>query len=157
MNSGKYYIVSFSLQDLKTAVGKLHFPIKGFRQHDSLQFLLLLLFECMRSLVREWLHFIWQNSKPQSFIPAATKLWNELPSEVVECNELWEFKVGTNKFLIELNSGTWFLCIVLFYCIYSFFLLCLLFYYLFLPDSVTCWSLLIDSLTFLMGFGSCIE
>ena len=40
----------------------------------------------------------------RSFIPAAIKLWNELPSEVVESEELQEFKMLTNRFLIELET-----------------------------------------------------
>ena len=33
------------------------------------------------------------------FIPATTKLWNELPSMIVEATELQKFKIGTNAFL----------------------------------------------------------
>ena len=40
----------------------------------------------------------------RSFIPATVKLWNELPSEVVESEELQEFKMLTNRFLIELDA-----------------------------------------------------
>ena len=34
----------------------------------------------------------------RSFVPAATKLWNELPSSVVESQELQMFKSGVNTF-----------------------------------------------------------
>ena len=34
------------------------------------------------------------------FIPATTKLWNELPSMIVEATELQKFKIGTNSFLL---------------------------------------------------------
>ena len=37
----------------------------------------------------------------RSFIPASTRCWNDLPSEVVECLELQKFKVGANKFLLD--------------------------------------------------------
>ena len=37
----------------------------------------------------------------RSFIPNTTKLWNELPSVVVESLELQKFKVGANAFLID--------------------------------------------------------
>ena len=36
----------------------------------------------------------------RSFIPSTTKLWNELPSGVVESLELQRFKMGANAFLI---------------------------------------------------------
>ena len=42
----------------------------------------------------------------RSFIPAAIKQWNELPSEIVESEELQEFKIGANRFLLELNADT---------------------------------------------------
>ena len=42
----------------------------------------------------------------RSFIPAAIKQWNELPSEIVESEELQEFKIGVNRFLLELNADT---------------------------------------------------
>ena len=34
------------------------------------------------------------------FIPATTKLWNELPSMIVEATELQKFKIGANAFLL---------------------------------------------------------
>ena len=34
----------------------------------------------------------------RSFIPATTKLWNELPSHAVESQELQKFKIGVNSF-----------------------------------------------------------
>ena len=34
------------------------------------------------------------------FIPATTKLWNELPSMIVEATELQKFKIGTNAFIL---------------------------------------------------------
>lgn len=36
----------------------------------------------------------------RSFIPAVTKLWNDLPNRVVESVELQKFKVGANAFLL---------------------------------------------------------
>ena len=36
------------------------------------------------------------------FIPATTKLWNELPSMIVEATELQKFKIGANAFLCPL-------------------------------------------------------
>ena len=45
---------------------------------------------------------IMQYSK--SFIPTASTLWNELPSEVVESEEHQELKLGTNRFLVGLNT-----------------------------------------------------
>ena len=38
------------------------------------------------------------------FIPAATKLWNKLPSMIVEATELQEFKVGGNAFLLGVDG-----------------------------------------------------
>ena len=40
----------------------------------------------------------------RSFIPGTTKLWNELPSVVVESLELQKFKVGANAFLMNRHS-----------------------------------------------------
>ena len=37
----------------------------------------------------------------RSFIPATTKLWNDLPSHVVECQDLQKFKLGANAFLLR--------------------------------------------------------
>ena len=37
----------------------------------------------------------------RSFIPATTKLWNSLPSLVVESTELQKFKLGVNSFLLD--------------------------------------------------------
>ena len=38
------------------------------------------------------------------FIPATTKLWNELPSMIVEATELQKFKIGANTFLIGVDG-----------------------------------------------------
>ena len=38
------------------------------------------------------------------FIPAATKLWNELPSMIVEASELQKFKLGANAFLLGVDD-----------------------------------------------------
>ena len=38
------------------------------------------------------------NQYQRSFIPAATRLWNELPSHIVESQELQRFKTGVNDF-----------------------------------------------------------
>ena len=38
------------------------------------------------------------------FIPAATKLWNELPSMIVEATELQKFKIGANAFLLGVDG-----------------------------------------------------
>ena len=38
------------------------------------------------------------------FIPAATKLWNELPSMTVEATELQKFKLGANAFLLGVDG-----------------------------------------------------
>ena len=40
------------------------------------------------------------------FIPATTKLWNELPSMIVEARELQKFKIGANAFLLGVD-GLW--------------------------------------------------
>ena len=40
------------------------------------------------------------NQYSRSFVPAITKLWNGLPSSVVESVELQKFKLGTNTFLL---------------------------------------------------------
>ena len=37
----------------------------------------------------------------RSFIPAATKLWNVLPTHVVEIRDLQKFKSGVNNFFIR--------------------------------------------------------
>ena len=37
------------------------------------------------------------------FIPATTKLWNELPSMIVEATELQKFKIGANAFLLGVD------------------------------------------------------
>ena len=37
----------------------------------------------------------------RSFIPSVTRLWNELPSHIVESLELQNFKVGSNSFLLR--------------------------------------------------------
>ena len=37
------------------------------------------------------------------FIPATTRSWNGLPGAVVECSDLQKFKVGANKFLLEVR------------------------------------------------------
>ena len=42
----------------------------------------------------------------KSYIPVATKVWNELSSEVVESMELQIFKVRANRFLVGLNADT---------------------------------------------------
>ena len=41
------------------------------------------------------------NQYSRCFIPAATKLWNTLPSAVVESVDIQRFKVGANSFLIN--------------------------------------------------------
>ena len=38
------------------------------------------------------------------FIPATTKLWNELPSVIVEATELQKFKIGANAFLLGVDG-----------------------------------------------------
>ena len=38
------------------------------------------------------------------FIPAATKLWNELLSMIVEATELQKFKIGTHAFLLGVDG-----------------------------------------------------
>ena len=38
------------------------------------------------------------------FIPASTRLWNDLPGAVVECLDLQKFKVDANKFLVGRHS-----------------------------------------------------
>ena len=38
------------------------------------------------------------------FIPATTKLWNELPSMIVEATELQKFKIGANAFLLGMDG-----------------------------------------------------
>ena len=38
------------------------------------------------------------------FIPATTKLWNELPSMLVEATELQKFKIGANAFLLGVDG-----------------------------------------------------
>ena len=38
------------------------------------------------------------------FIPATTKLWNELPSMIVEATELQKFKLGANAFLLGVDG-----------------------------------------------------
>ena len=38
------------------------------------------------------------------FIPATTKLWNELPSMIVEATELQKFKNGANAFLLGVDG-----------------------------------------------------
>ena len=38
------------------------------------------------------------------FIPATTKLWNELPSMIVEATELQKFKLGANAFLLGMDG-----------------------------------------------------
>ena len=35
------------------------------------------------------------------FIPATTRLWNELPSCIVESQELQRFKTGVNRYLLS--------------------------------------------------------
>ena len=37
------------------------------------------------------------------FIPAATKLWNDHPSMIVEAVELQKFKLGANAFLLDVD------------------------------------------------------
>ena len=37
----------------------------------------------------------------RSFLPATTKLWNSLPSFIVESPELQKFKLGANAFLLN--------------------------------------------------------
>ena len=44
------------------------------------------------------------------FIPATTKLWNELPSMTVEATELQKFKLGANAFLLGVD-GLWWLVV----------------------------------------------
>ena len=78
----------------------------------------------------------------RGFIPATTKLWNELPSMIVEATELQKFKLGANAFLLGVD-GLWspicpsafytFLILLTFYLVLSNFLslfVCL-FYFLF--------------------------
>ena len=38
------------------------------------------------------------------FIPATTKLWNELPSIIVETTNLQKFKVGANAILLGVDG-----------------------------------------------------
>ena len=38
------------------------------------------------------------------FIPATTKLWNELPSMIVKATELQKFKIGANAFLVGVDG-----------------------------------------------------
>ena len=38
------------------------------------------------------------------FIPATTKLWNELPSTIVEATKLQKFKIGANAFLLGVDG-----------------------------------------------------
>ena len=38
------------------------------------------------------------------FIPATTKLWNKLPSMIVEATELQKFKIGANAFLLGVDG-----------------------------------------------------
>ena len=38
------------------------------------------------------------------FIPATTKLWNELPSMIAEATELQKFKIGANAFLLGVDG-----------------------------------------------------
>ena len=38
------------------------------------------------------------------FIPATTKLWNELPSMIVEATELQKSKIGANAFLLGVDG-----------------------------------------------------
>ena len=38
------------------------------------------------------------------FIPATTKLWNELPDMIVETTELQKFKIGANAFLLGVDG-----------------------------------------------------
>ena len=49
--TGKYIPVSF--HDLRTAVGMLHYHFKGFKQHHSLDFLLLMLNWPLKDLAKE--------------------------------------------------------------------------------------------------------
>ena len=39
-----------------------------------------------------------------SFIPVATKLWNELPSMIVEDAELQKFRLGANLYLLGVDG-----------------------------------------------------
>ena len=43
-------------------------------------------------------------SQYTSFIPATTKLWNELPSMIVEATQLQKFKLGANSFLLGVDG-----------------------------------------------------
>ena len=38
------------------------------------------------------------------FISAITKLWNELPSMILEATELQKFKLGANVFLLGVDG-----------------------------------------------------
>ena len=38
------------------------------------------------------------------FHPATTKLWNELPSMIVEAAELQKLKIGANAFLLGVDG-----------------------------------------------------
>ena len=38
------------------------------------------------------------------FIPVTTRLWNELPSMIVEATELQTFKLGANVFLLGVDE-----------------------------------------------------
>ena len=53
------------------------------------------------------------------FIPATTKLWNELPSMIVEATELQKFKIGANAFLLGVDGLVCFMSL----CFRYFFLL----------------------------------
>ena len=50
------------------------------------------------------------NQYERSFILATTRLWNELPSHVVESQELQRFKTGVNDFFRSRNLSN--LCTV---------------------------------------------
>ena len=55
------------------------------------------------------------------FIPATTKLWNELPSVIVEATELQKFKTGANAFLLGVDGLQYALCPSVFLKIFFFF------------------------------------
>ena len=40
----------------------------------------------------------------RSFITVTTRLWNELPSMIVEATELQKFKIGANDFLLGVDG-----------------------------------------------------
>ena len=44
------------------------------------------------------------NQYSRSFIPAVTKLWNDLPNNVVELDDLQKFKVAANAHLLRIRS-----------------------------------------------------